>query len=122
MEFIKKDEITVLQNKGIESHQLIFPENSSSERVTITRVIVQPGGRNEMHKHDHSEQTWVALNGRGELLLGNNETKPFEKGDVARFADGDIHGLHNTSDGIFEYLAVTAPPINFRYAYTGEKK
>ncbi len=46
MEFIKRSDIKVLQNEGFESHQLLFPENSASERVTITRVFVQPGVKN----------------------------------------------------------------------------
>jgi quercetin dioxygenase-like cupin family protein len=122
MEFINKDDVKVLVNPGFVSHQLIFPENSGSERVTITRVIVQPGVRNERHLHETSEQIWIALRGKGELLLSDDATQPFEAGDVVRFADGDTHGLHNTSDAEFEYIAVTAPPINFRYAYQGEKK
>jgi quercetin dioxygenase-like cupin family protein len=122
MEFIKHNDIKVLQNDGFESHQLIFPENSSSQRVTITRVYVQPGATNQRHFHERSEQIWIALTGKGELLLEDDRTMLFEPGDVVRFSDGDIHGLHNISDGIFEYLAVTAPPINFRSAYKGERK
>jgi mannose-6-phosphate isomerase-like protein (cupin superfamily) len=122
VEFIKKDEIKTFHNEGFASHQLIFPENSASERVTITRVLVQPGASNQRHHHVQSEQIWVALQGCGDLLLANNETRRFESGDVVRFADGDIHGLHNTSDAVFEYLAITAPPINFRSAYKREQK
>jgi quercetin dioxygenase-like cupin family protein len=122
MEFIKSNAVKILENNGFESHQLIFPENSSSERVTITKVLVEPGAKNGRHHHESSEQIWVALAGTGELLLANDETKPFETGDVARFADGDVHGLHNNSDAPFVYLAVTSPPINFRSAYKGERK
>jgi len=46
---------------------------------------------------------------------------PFEAGDVVRFTEGDVHGLWNTSDDVFDYLSVTAPPINFRSAYQREK-
>jgi quercetin dioxygenase-like cupin family protein len=122
MEFIKHSDIKIFQNNGFESHQLIFPENSSSERVTITRVFLQPGATNLRHSHEHSEQVWIALSGTSELLLHDDQTKPFEPGDVVRFADGDIHGLHNNSDLVFEYLAVTSPPINFRYAYKSERE
>ena len=60
---------------------------------------------------------WVALRGAGTLLFANDATAPFSAGDVARFAEGDVHGFQNTGPGPFEYLAVTAPPINFRGAY-----
>jgi mannose-6-phosphate isomerase-like protein (cupin superfamily) len=121
MELIKKETIKTLVNPGFESQQLLFSENSTSERVTITRVRLEVGAKNRRHHHDTSEQIWVALSGRGELLLADSRTLPFEVGDVVRFADGDVHGLQNTSEEVFEYLSVTAPPINFRYAYQEEK-
>ena len=36
MEFIEKSSIVELSNPGVVSRQLLNPENSSSERVTIT--------------------------------------------------------------------------------------
>jgi quercetin dioxygenase-like cupin family protein len=85
-------------------------------------VHVFPGKTNNRHKHETSEQIWIALQGKGLLLLENDETREFAAGDVVRFADGDIHGFHNNSKDEFVYISVTSPPINFRYAYKGEKK
>ena len=34
--------------------------------------------------------------------------------------DGEVHGLENTGASAFEYLSVTAPPLNFRAAYAAE--
>ena len=121
MELIKKGTIKTLVNPGFESQQLLFPENSASERVTITRVRLEPGAKNDRHQHAASEQIWVALSGQGKLLLAESRTLPFEAGDVVRFAEGDVHGLLNTSAEMFDYLSVTAPPINFRSAYQREK-
>jgi quercetin dioxygenase-like cupin family protein len=118
MEIIRKPSITTLSNSGVQSDQLIFPENSSSRRVTVTRVTVQPGAINPPHRHPASEQIWVALEGTGILLLDDGRTEPIAAGDVVRFADGDFHGLRNAADVPFVYLSVTAPPINFRDAYT----
>lgn len=117
MEFIKKSEIKTLSNPGVDSMQLLNPENSRSERVTITKVTVQPGAEQPRHKHDTSEQIWVCVRGSGVLLLSDDKEKLFSEGDVVRFADGDIHGLRNESQNVLEYISVTSPPINFRYAY-----
>ena len=117
MEVIRRSEVPVLSNSGIESHQLLFPENSSSSRVTITMVVVAPGAVNPPHRHESSEQIWVAISGAGILLLGDERTLPFQEGDVVRFADGDMHGFKNTGSGAFKYMSVTSPPINFRRAY-----
>lgn len=117
----KKSEIKILSNPGVESFQLLNPENSKSERITITRVLVQPNNEQPRHKHDTSEQIWIAVNGKGILLLADNKEEVFEPGDVVRFADGDIHGLKNNSQDVFEYISVTSPPINFGYAYKNKK-
>ena len=102
------------------SHQLLFPENSASTRVTITRIVLLPGAVNPRHRHASSEQVWVALNGSGLLLLAGDLTAPFVAGDIVRFEDGEVHGLENTGSSAFEYLSVTAPPLNFRTAYAAE--
>jgi quercetin dioxygenase-like cupin family protein len=117
VELTRKASIQVFSNAGVASHQLLFPENSASRLVAITRVIVQPGAINPRHKHESSEQVWVALDGKGTLLLGEGRTESFAAGDVARFDAGDIHGFGNTGNQPFTYLSVTAPPINFRTAY-----
>src|SRR3954447_5490833 len=63
MELIRSADVTVLSNSGVQSHQLLFPENSSSSRVTITKVVVAPGSINPPHRHDKFEQVWVAISG-----------------------------------------------------------
>ena len=120
MEIIRRTEVASFSNGGVTSEQLLFPENSSSQRVTVTRVTVAPGARNPPHVHAASEQVWVALRGSGVLLLGGATTAPFAEGDVVRFAEGDIHGFENTGSVDFVYLSVTSPPLNFRSAYAAD--
>ncbi len=120
MEIIRTNETTTLSNSGVTSCQLIFPENSHSKRITITRVRVGPGAQNPPHRHPSSEQIWVALRGSGQLLLEGGEKLDFGEGDVVRFEDNDLHGFENTSEFEFEYLSVTSPAMNFRGAYAGK--
>ena len=115
MEIFRSGESVVLDNSGVSVRQLICPENSRSERVTISRVSVAPGTRNPPHRHA-SEQVWVALRGQGQLLLENGQTMPFAEGDVVRFEDNDLHGFENTSGSEFEYFSVTSPPVSRRGA------
>jgi quercetin dioxygenase-like cupin family protein len=117
MGIMRKASIATLSNSGVQSEQLLFPENSSSRRVTITRVTMQSGAVNPPHRHANSEQIWVALEGRGTLLLEGDRTEPFAVGDVVRLEDGDLHGFRNAADGLFVYFSVTSPPVNFREAY-----
>ena len=121
MEFITTDQIRVLSNPGVTSLQLLSPHNSRSSRLTITRVTLQPGAVQPPHAHKASEQVWVAVSGSGDLLLAGGERRRFSAGEVARFADGDIHGCENTGSEAFVYMSVTAPPIDFGYAYREAK-
>jgi len=117
VELIRAEAITQLTNSGVTSRQMLFPENSRSARVTITRVTVQPGAKNPPHRHTESEQVWVALRGNGQVLLEGGGVLPLTQGDVVRFEDGELHGLENSGSSEFEYLSVTSPPANFRAAY-----
>ena len=121
MEFIKRENIKELSNPGVVSKQLINPENSKSERVTITEVHLKIGANQPRHKHDTSEQIWCAIQGTGKLLLADDKELEFKSGDVVRFADNDIHGLLNDGDTEFIYISVTSPPIDFGYAYKNEQ-
>ncbi|WP_217695100.1 cupin domain-containing protein [Marinobacterium stanieri] len=118
MEFLTDDAFMVLANPGVASTQLLSPHNSNSRRVTLTRVVVQPGHEQPRHSHPESEQIWIAVSGAGTLLLGDDKTLEFEAGQVVRFEDGDIHGFLNANDDPFIYISVTSPPIDFNYAYT----
>jgi quercetin dioxygenase-like cupin family protein len=117
MELIRAAEVNEFTNAGVSSSQLLFPENSRSTRITITRVTVKPGAKNPPHRHATSEQVWIALRGSGQLLLDEGKSISFAEGDIVRFEDGDLHGFENTSASEFEYLSVTSPPVNFRAAY-----
>jgi len=117
MEFFDASDFTNLSSPGIVSEQLVSAHNSASARLTITRVTIDAGASQLRHAHDTSEQVWIALEGSGELLLANEETKQISAGQAARFEEGDLHGLKNTGKEPFVYISVTAPPINFDDAY-----
>ena len=84
MEFIGKDSIKKLSNPGVDSMQLLNPDNSKSNRITITNVFIQENAIQIRHKHESSEQIWIAIKGTGTLLLEENEEKQFSEGDVVR--------------------------------------
>jgi len=117
MELITAAEMTILSRPGKTSRQLLFPENSRSGRITLTHVVLQPGAVNTPHRHPASEQVWIALKGKGRLLLEGGRTADFSAGEVARFEDNELHGFENTGAAEFEYISVTSPPVNFRPVY-----
>ena len=120
MEFLTDGSFTALANPGVASLQLLSPHNSTSSRITITKVTVEPGAIQPPHVHATSEQVWVVLEGRGTLLLAGKQRHPIKAGEVVRFIDGDLHGFRNSGTEPFVYMSVTSPPINFSYAYANE--
>ena len=56
MEFISKEKIVELSNPGVVSRQLLNPENSSSERVTITEVHLEIGACQPPPRHDRRQR------------------------------------------------------------------
>lgn len=122
MEFISRESIVDFENPGVTSRQLLNPDNSTGDKVTITEVHLKPNAKQGRHLHEFSEQIWYALKGNGRLLLANDQVQSFTAGDVVRFEAGDIHGLYNDSDEEFVYVSVTSPPIDFSYAYKDKVK
>ena len=112
-----------------ESFQIpeLCQDSFSILRIQRARELLSPevhleaGASQPRHIHDASEQIWYATKGSGKLLLADDKTMEFETGDVVRFADKDVHGLLNDGEGEFVYVSVTAPPINFGYAYKDKK-
>lgn len=45
MEFFRAGESVIFSNSGITSNQLVCPENSHSERITITHLTLAPGAK-----------------------------------------------------------------------------
>ncbi len=117
MEHLKPEQFVTLANPGVTSTQILSPHNSQSSRITITRVVVDAGAIQPRHTHSSSEQIWYAQSGSGVLLLANGRTQAICAGEVVRFAENEVHGFENTGVEAFEYLSVTAPPIDFTYAY-----
>ena len=59
MEIIRAHEMEEFANPGVASRQLLYPGNSPSARVTITRVTMEPGAINSRHTHPGAEQVWI---------------------------------------------------------------
>ena len=53
--------------------------------------------------------------------MDDGETGRLQAGDIVRTPAGTIHGVANTGDGQFIYLAVTTPPQDFTSAYKGRQ-
>jgi quercetin dioxygenase-like cupin family protein len=114
-------DFTTLQNSGVQSLQIVWPNNAPEARVTITRVSVEPGTTSARHVHPVSEQIWLIEQGCALFLMKDGQTDSLRAGDVVRTPPGTIHGVTNPSSEPFVYLAVTTPPQDFTPAYHGRQ-
>jgi mannose-6-phosphate isomerase-like protein (cupin superfamily) len=117
IEILNSSNFTALSNPGVTSLQMLWPQNSPAARVTITRVTLQPGAKQPRHSHASSEQIWMIEHGEGMLLLAGGAARGIAAGDLVRTPAGETHGIENTGAEPLVYVAVTTPPLDFRYAY-----
>ena len=70
----------------------------------------EPGQGHEPHKHCDRDKTYLVLEGRGELTVGD-ETTEVGSGDFA-FAPADVvHSVRNTgAERLILFVAMSPPP------------
>ena len=86
----------------------VWPDNAPEARVTIT--VASPwssGAVSARHAHPVSDQDWLIEQGSAELLMDGGDTDGLQVRDIVRTPAGAIHGISNTGDEPFIYLAVT---------------
>lgn len=68
----------------------------------VKRIVVHPGKRLSLQKHEHRREHWVVVQGSGLFTL-NDDVRKVEKGDALYVDLGDVHRLENDGD---EYLVI----------------
>jgi len=112
LEFEKGYEPPLTAKRGICSRTVENP------MMTVTHVIIPPGGRNQRHYHVRFDAGMYLLKGRLRCFIGpDHEMEEFvvEPGDFVFVPRGEIHGLMNLSDTeTAELIAVEAIVGNIR--------
>jgi hypothetical protein len=106
MEIIRNGSTTTLSKQGVQSEQLVFPENSPSRRVTITR--------HRAAGDQHAAPARKLRTDLGRAYCSKQRTEPFAAGDVARFAEAIFMAC-------MSFILPTSPPIDFRSSYRSSK-
>ena len=79
----------------------IWSESVENPNLTLSRVVIPPGARNQRHYHVNCDAGMHILKGRLKLFFGPDhemEEAIVEEGDFAFVPAGVIHGLMNLSD------------------------
>jgi quercetin dioxygenase-like cupin family protein len=107
MQILRRESAPRYQRDGCESFLLTAESTAGAQRLTVTRVEIQPGGVQHDHAHD-PEQSYLILEGEGRMRVGE-ETQMVHPGDCIFIPSGNKHGLVNTGAGMLIYLSAASP-------------
>ncbi len=71
----------------------------------------EPGQQHEPHAHCDRDKTYLVLEGRGEITVGD-EVRSVGPGDFAFAAADVVHSVRNTGDErLVVFVAMSPPPV-----------
>jgi quercetin dioxygenase-like cupin family protein len=76
---------------------LIDKATAGTEGMLLGWTVLPPGARHDRHLHEHADEFWIVLSGRGRMYTDDGERASGE-GDVVFTPRGRWHGFHNDSD------------------------
>lgn len=75
--------------RGISSDHVL-----ENDGLTVAVVRLAPGALVPLHRHEHSDEIFDVLYGKGEILI-NDQWVPLESGCTALVEAGALHALRN---------------------------
>lgn len=63
----------------------------------VKRIIVNPGRRLSLQKHEHRREHWVIVSGTGRFTL-NDDVRRVQPGDALFIDTGDVHRIENDGE------------------------
>ena len=71
----------------------------------LNQIVLRPGERGRIHRHEHQEEVYLVLDGTLSLLLEGEETT-LERGDLIRVGPEVRRQLVNRGPGVLSLLAL----------------
>ncbi len=75
------------------------------ERFQTKRIIVKPGGKLSLQRHQHRSEHWVVVDGIAEVTIGN-ETKLLRENESVYVPAGTLHRLVNPGEQLLHLIEV----------------
>jgi mannose-6-phosphate isomerase-like protein (cupin superfamily) len=116
MKVVPRTKAKALKGDRSLSYQLVTPANVGSRKFIITVVDIRPGGSTRPHEHRTVESMYYILEGRGEVLSGD-EKRVLGADTAVYFPAGSTHGIRNVGRTRLRYLSCHAPPYEIEELY-----
>ncbi len=89
---------------------LIAPWTVAAETMWVGMSKVDPDSRSNPHSHDHQEEIFYVVAGRGEIQVGD-EHEAIGPGSVVVVPLTLVHSLINRGDETLKVLSIVSPPF-----------
>jgi mannose-6-phosphate isomerase-like protein (cupin superfamily) len=98
------------RGNGQVSRLLLAPGQFGSRHLAVTWVEADPGSQQRLHSHPDSEQVYVIISGRGQMLVAG-EKKEVRSGTLVFIPPGAEHAIYNPGPDQLVYASAAAPPF-----------
>ena len=95
---------------GQVSHLLLASGQFGSRNLAITWVEGAPGSQQPLHARPESEQTYVIVAGRGEMIV-DGEEQAVCAGTMVMIPPGAQHAVRNPGPDQLIYVTAASPPF-----------
>ena len=96
---------------GQVSYLLLTEGDADSHNLAITWVEGEPESEQGRHAHDHAEQVYVVVAGKG-LMHVAGEEKEVGPGTLVFVPKGALHSIRNLGTEKLVYVSATSPPFS----------
>lgn len=69
----------------------------------VKRIVVHPGQRLSLQKHEHRKEHWVVVQGSGVFRRNDDEIR-VDEGDTCFIDVGDVHRITNDGDAPLVFI------------------
>ncbi len=110
-----KDNAPKRLREKLTSIWLLARGDVADDKLAVTWVDVEPGGRQIPHNHPEV-QVYVIVAGKGRMLVGD-EQKEVGAGELVYVPSNLMHGIENIGEGTLSYVSAASPAFDYTEAY-----
>jgi quercetin dioxygenase-like cupin family protein len=98
----------------VDSRRIVHP-GMGAKYLTLNYAVSQPGHEFPQHVHDHSDDTFLVLQGQVDVRQGDSR-RPLLTGQAAFVPSGQIHGTITSGTGTAILISFQCPPDMVLYS------
>ncbi len=101
----KKEQVTKKGSKEDHRPWGYFCVQSDEEKCKVKKIVVYPGKRLSLQRHNHRAEHWYILHGRAMMTLDNDQFT-LEQGQSVDIPRGSLHRIENSGSDELSFVEV----------------